>query len=317
MMNDASAVDLAALRGAITRHIEESEAEIGVALRHVESGMEVLIDADALYPMASVFKIPILIEALAQVGEGRQALDARVELRAEDRVPPSGVLVTLDLGLCPTLKDLLMLMIVQSDNMATDAVLGLIGLETVERRMRALGLPTISVKMSVRGLFAATFEPVDPSLPPAEEARAVERQGPFWDAPTNRRAPENNVCSPRDMALLLERLLAGAILSPAGAAVALDILLRQQINGRIPRFLPPTVAVAHKTGTFIQSRNDAGIIYLPDGTHLVLALFVIPRRDLLEADPLSSVPYIDRVDGAMGRIARAAYDACAAPSRVD
>lgn len=317
MVNDASAVDLAALRGAIARYIEESEAEIGVALRHVESGMEVLIDAEALYPMASVFKIPILVEALAQVGEGRQALDARVELRAEDRVPPSGVLVTLDPGLRPTLKDLLMLMIVQSDNMATDAVLGLIGLETVERRMRALGLPTISVKMSVRGLFAATFEPVDPSLPPAEEARAVERQGPFWDAPTNRRASENNVCSPRDMALLLERLLAGAILSPAGAAVALDILLRQQINGRIPRFLPPTVAVAHKTGTFIQSRNDAGIIYLPDGTHLVLALFAIPRRDLLEAGPLSSVPYIDHVDGTMGRIARAAYDAFAAPSRVD
>jgi len=205
MMNGASAVDLAALRGAIARPIEESEAEIGVALRHVESGMEVLIDADARYPMASVFKIPILVEALARVGEGRQALDTRVGLRAEDRVPPLGVLVTLEPGLRPTLKDLLMLMIVQSDNMATDAVLGLIGLESVERRMRALGLPTISVKMSVRGLFAATFEPVDPSLPPAEEARAVERQGPFWDAPTNRRTPENNVCSPRDMALLLER----------------------------------------------------------------------------------------------------------------
>ncbi len=103
--------------------------------------MEVLIDADARYPMASVFKIPILVEALARVGEGRQALDTRVGLRAEDRVPPSGVLVTLEPGLRPTLKDLLMLMIVQSDNMATDAVLGLIDLESVERRMRALSLP--------------------------------------------------------------------------------------------------------------------------------------------------------------------------------
>jgi len=110
MMNGASAVDLAALRGAIARPIEESEAEIGVALRHVESGMEVLIDADARYPMASVFKIPILVEALARVGEGRQALDTRVGLRAEDRVPPSGVLVTLEPGLRPTLKDLLMLL---------------------------------------------------------------------------------------------------------------------------------------------------------------------------------------------------------------
>lgn len=137
MMNGTSAVDLATLRGAIARPIVESEAEIGVALRHVESGMEVLIDADARYPMASVCKIPILVEALARVGEGRPALDTRVELRAEDRVPPSGVLVTLEPGLRPTLKDLLMLMIVQSDNMATDAVLGLIGLESVERRMRA------------------------------------------------------------------------------------------------------------------------------------------------------------------------------------
>jgi hypothetical protein len=69
------------------------------------------------------------------------------------------------------------------------------------------------------------------------------------------------------------------------------------------------VPVAHKTGTFLQSRNDAGIIYLPDGSHLVAVTFALLRRDLLLADRKVSVPYIDGVDSSMGLIARAAYDA--------
>ena len=78
-----------------------------------------------------------------------------------------------------------------------------------------------------------------------------------------------------------------------------------------PRFLADGVPIAHKTGTFLNSRNDAGIIYLPDGTHLVVITFAVLRRDLLDADRRVATPYIDRVDSAMGLIARDAYDAFA------
>jgi beta-lactamase class A len=304
-------IDLPALEHDIHRHIASSNAELGVAVRHVESGAEILVNSDALYPMASVFKIPILIETLAQVDEGKQALNMRIELRQEKKVLPSGVLVELDPGLQPTLHDLLMLMIIQSDNTATDMVLEQIGIKSVERRLQRWELHHITVKMSVQGLFDATFESPPPGLTPAEAWIFFEGQEPAWDKLTNQRTLENNVSSPREMAELIARLVKGELLSPESTHVALDIMFRQQLNARLPRFMPEGVPLAHKTGTFIQSRNDAGVIFLPDGSRLVIVTFAILQRELLDADPRESMPYIDRVDSAMGSIARSAYDAFA------
>jgi beta-lactamase class A len=250
------------------------------------------------------------------VDEGRQALDTRIELRQEDKVLPSGVLIELQPGLRPTLRDLLTLMIIQSDNTATDMVLTQIGIENVEARMRSFGFDAITIKMSVQGLFDATFESPDPALLPYQAARLLKDTENNWEALTNRRSPENNVASPRQMAGLLERLVRGELLSAEMTTVALDILLRQQLNIRLPRFLPYGTAIAHKTGTFMQSRNDAGILFLEDGTHLIVVTFAILQRDLLEADPLVLVPYIDRVDSAMGYIARSAFDAFAHDSEI-
>jgi beta-lactamase class A len=313
-METVSAPGIDALAHAVDKHIADSGAEIGVGIRHLESGAEYFVHPDALYPMASVFKIPILIETLAQVDEGRHSLDARVELRAGDKVLPSGILVEMQPGLRPTLHDLLTLMIIQSDNTATDMVLAQIGIESIEPRLRSFGCEAITIKMSVQGLFDNTFGAVDPDLPPHETAKLIEARAPFWDALTNQRVLENNVASPRDMCRLIERLVRGELLSPGSTRVALDIMLRQQLNLRLPRFMPDGVPFAHKTGTFIQSRNDAGVVLMPDGSHLIVVTFAILAREPLDADPLIRNPYIDRVDSAMGYIARSAFDAFAAVS---
>jgi beta-lactamase class A len=265
--------------------------------------------------MASVFKIPVLLETLAQVDEGRTTLQKRIELRQEDKVLPSGILVELDPGLRPTLHDLLTLMIIISDNTATDLVLAEIGLPAVEQRMRGWGFDSISVKMGVQDIFDHTFPRVDVALTPADRARAVGEGERNWDAVTGRRTLENNVASPREMGRLLVRLQSGDLLSAASTRAALDILLRQQLNQRLPRFLPPQVPFAHKTGTLLQSRNDAGVITLPDGTHLVVVTFALLRRDLIEADPAVAASYADRVDAAMGLIARDAYETFSATGR--
>jgi beta-lactamase class A len=307
--------DLAALRESIATHIDQTDAEFGVCIRHVESDAEISINPDALYPMASVFKIPVLLETLAQVDEGRTTLQKRIELRQEDKVLPSGILVELDPGLRPTLHDLLTLMIIISDNTATDLVLAEIGLPAVEQRMRGWGFDSISVKMGVQDIFDHTFPRVDVALTPADRARAVGEGERNWDAVTGRRTLENNVASPREMGRLLVRLQSGDLLSAASTRAALDILLRQQLNQRLPRFLPPQVPFAHKTGTLLQSRNDAGVITLPDGTHLVVVTFALLRRDLIEADPAVAASYADRVDAAMGLIARDAYETFSATGR--
>lgn len=286
------------------------DAEFGVFLRHVESGAEAVLNPDELYPLASVVKVPILLEALAQVDEGRLDLHARVPLTPEVKVLPSGVLVTLEPGLQPTLHDLLTLMIIISDNTATDMVLQTVGLSAVEDRMRTLGLAAIHVTLSIGDLFRHAFTPPDVSLLPVEIDRALAAAGTDWDGLTTQRTPANNTASPRAMAQLLTRLLAGDLLSPSMTTVALAILQRQQLNDRLPRFLPGPIAVAHKTGTFLTTRNDVGIIYLPDGTHLVAAAFALGRRSYLESDPQVRRRYVDTVDTTMGAIGRAAFDTC-------
>ena len=318
------------LKEAIARHVDDADvADFGVYIRHIQSGATVEIHPEALYPMASVFKIPLLLETLAQVDEGSCTLDERVELRPEHVLAPSGVLVELDAGLQPTLRDLLTLMIIVSDNTATDMVLDRIGRDRVMERLRAWGVETVSVQMGVAGLFDAGFgwsenegsfveayrrshakgPMIDPLTGEADASlQALLERGPNWDSIATARTVANNVASPRGMGHLLERLMRGELLSEPCTRVALDIMLRQQINQRIPRFLPPTTAVAHKTGTFFASRNDAGIVYLPRGEQFVMVTFALLRRDRLEGDAKEAAEAADRADSAMGYITRSAYD---------
>jgi len=321
---------LGILQETIAHHIDDADvAEFGIYIRHIQSGATVEVNPEALYPMASVFKIPLLLETLAQVDEGRCALDERIELLPEHVLAPSGVLVELDAGLQLTLRDLLTLMIIVSDNTATDMVLDRIGRDRVMERLRAWGVETVSVQMGVTGLFDAGFgwpenegsfveayrrahtkgPMIDPLTGEADAAlQVLLERGPNWDSIPTARTVENNVASPRGMGQLLERLIRGELLSELSTRVALDIMLRQQINQRIPRFLAETTAVAHKTGTFFASRNDAGIVYLPGGQQFVVVTFALLRRDRLEGDAREAAEAADRADRAMGYITRSAYD---------
>ncbi|MGH2443951.1 MAG: serine hydrolase [Chloroflexota bacterium] len=74
-------IDLAALQDAVETHVREAGAEFGVYIRHVQTGATVEVSGGELYLLASVFKVPLLIEALAQVDEGKLRLDERIELR--------------------------------------------------------------------------------------------------------------------------------------------------------------------------------------------------------------------------------------------
>ncbi|HEV3311027.1 MAG TPA: serine hydrolase [Chloroflexota bacterium] len=322
--------DSASLQSTVVGYIAGSGAKMGAFIRHLDSGETVESDADGLYLLASVFKIPILLEALAQVDERKLRLDERFALRWQDQLPTSMILEHLAPGLQLSLRDLLTAMVTVSDNTATDMVAGIVGLENVMRRLDGWGLKNIAIRMSVEGLFNSAFRWPDSNRAIVETYREAVSHGPLVDPLTGvvdspfmeglRRGPnydalpaklslDNNVSSPRAMGELLERLVRGHLLSPTGTRMALDIMLRQQLNQRLPRFLPPSARMAHKTGTFYNARNDAGILYLPDGGKAIVVIFAVLDRDRMHADPLESVPYIDRVDSAMGHIARSAYDA--------
>jgi beta-lactamase class A len=213
------------------------DAEFGISIRYGDQPeMHVGINADELFPLASLVKVPILIEALAQVDVGRQSLTEQISIEQEHKLLPFGVLLDLNPGLELTFSDLLTLMIVISDNTATDRVLDLIGIEYVNQHMQESGIQPMSVKLSIKQLLEASFgcPPVD--LPPYEIDRWIlANESTQWNDLATRRSLENNVASPRAMTTLFDQLARGDLLTPASTAYAIDRLLRQHYNDRESR----------------------------------------------------------------------------------
>ncbi len=100
----------------ITEIISAAQIEAGVAVWHIESDTRLDVKGDEPFPMASTFKIPILATACQQLTAGAISLDSRIALSDEDKSLGSGILPYFESGLQPTLRDLLTLMIIISDN---------------------------------------------------------------------------------------------------------------------------------------------------------------------------------------------------------
>jgi beta-lactamase class A len=201
-----------------------------------------LIDlrGDALYASASIIKLPILWAFLEQADAGHLDPADRRILADADRVDGTGVLRYLGAGASLTLLDLATLMIVVSDNTATNLLIDRLGVATVQAAIGRLGLTGTRLGRKMYDF----------------EARA--------------RGLDNVACA-RDIAGLLRRFATGDGLSQQAAAQARTILLGQQFNAGLPARLPDETPVAHKTGNLPGLLHDAGWIEHPRGRVIVVA----------------------------------------------
>ncbi len=107
---------------------------------------------------------------------------------------------------------------------------------------------------------------------------------------------------------LLELIWTGWAGSRSACDGMLGVLLQQTLNDRLPRFLPPGTKVAHKTGTLGGVRNDAGIIYVGDDSHVAITVFSSWNNKAVKGDPAADRRRQFEIDSAFGHIARAVYD---------
>ncbi len=249
---------------------------IGVAARHVESGLAYDRDADERFEAASVIKIAVLTEAMAAVRDGRVDLAERWTLTPLNKGSESGWLKLFDPGLAPTWNDLATLMIGPSDNTATNAWIERLGIETINARMESLGFA------SVRLLSVLPW--LDPAVP-----------GPRW---TGLRF---GVATPGEVALWLSRVANGELLDEDASRQIFRYLDTAPSRARLARRFSSAALWAGKTGTMSGVRNDAGILRTGKG-RFVLVVFTDGSPGSSESSPIH--PAV----AAMGDIARAIVD---------
>lgn len=247
----------------------------GVSVHDLQTSEHAELNGERPFQLASVFKVPVLVTAMRLADQGQLDLDERVTLTDADKVSPSGILCFLDAGLQPTWRDLLTLMIILSDNTATDAVIKRIGgAEAVRAALAELGITGITIRQTVRELLYA-IEPIDTLLLTDYEYIQYIKTNAVVATPHVVLAGEtSNFGTPNAIARLLQIIEKSEAASASATDQMRTILLRQQYATRLPSQLPPGTRVAHKTGSVRGIRNDAGILYLPDDRPIVITAFI-------------------------------------------
>lgn len=276
--------------------IADVPGTVGLAARHFETGEQIRHRADGVFFTASTFKVPVLLELYRQVDQGIVDLDRRIKLTDRLRAPGGGVVKELANGLNPTVHDLSLLMVIISDNTATDLLYDLVGRDRLNRTMQELGLANTRIPMSCRELLYSMYGVETDDI--AEGARLVAEglaKGEVVADSNGMSEERSDVSTPADMVRLLGLIHDGGVLSAASREAVLDILGRQQLNTIIPYYLPRGTKTAHKTGGVTGVRCDVGIVYAPSGSY-ALALM---------AKQVTDGKGIDR---SLARVSQAVYE---------
>jgi beta-lactamase class A len=186
-----------------------------------------------------------MVEVFFQVQEGRLDLKRRLRYEQSNRVPGAGILQDLTPGLELPLIDAVTLMMVLSDNTATNMVIDQVGIQAVNRRMQQLGFRRTRLNKKV-------YLPADDTVPPEYAHFGL------------------GVTTAAEMLELLRRLYRRQLVDAEASATMLAILEKQRDQEQIPRLLTGPewegVRVAHKTGALDQVRNDVGLVRRRRGT---------------------------------------------------
>lgn len=204
-----------------------------VLIEDLHTGETIRVNENERFPSASLIKLPILLRLFQMADEKKVDLTQRVTITEECRAEGFGILKELGDGLSPTWRDLAVLMIVLSDNIATNLLIDFLGMDGIGQEIAKLGLT----------------------------GTVLQRR--MMDAEAKKRGLDNYTTA-ADIGVILKKIERGGNQEP------LSILLRQQCNQKLPALMTEDVKIAHKTGDLPGTEHDAGIIYI--GPHKILAV---------------------------------------------
>lgn len=221
--------------------LTEYTARWGIVIVNQTTGERLELHPERVFPAASMIKVPIMYEIMRQAAAGAISLDSCLKATPSFRAGGAGVLKELRPDIEMTVRELVTLMIILSDNTATNMLIDLAGMDGINRTIRDLGLKSTVLRRRMMDFAAAL-------------------------------AGKENETSAADMALMFTIIYDSGDLPASYGALMLDILKRQQIRDKLPFFLPEDTILAHKTGTLTGIEHDGGVLFLPGGPYIAVVL---------------------------------------------
>jgi beta-lactamase class A len=215
----------------LLKRMHAAPGHVAMYYQPLDGGCALMMNETMPLMAASVIKIPIMVEAFRQFESGKLSPEETHRLADSEKMPSCGALNRMHAGLELTMRDLVELMIILSDNTATNILIDRLGIEHVNETMRGLGLKQTVLR---RKLFDKEGK-----------ARGLE-----------------NTVGARDIGMLLEKMYRGTLVSEAASAQMLEILKSQKLNGKMPFYLHEHgIPIAHKTGEDDGITHDVGIVF--------------------------------------------------------
>lgn len=217
----------------IESRLKELPGSISFYYKNLVTGEEMEYRSEEKMMAASVIKLYVMADAFRRMAKGQLDLNQMIAVKKEDYVPSCGAVAYMHEGLEVTVLDLITLMIIFSDNTATNILIDLLGADQINEGIRELGYKDTWLRRKM------------------------------FDVEKSRRGIQNLITA-REVGDLLQRMYEGTLVSEAASRQMLGIMKNQQVNSKIPFYLqalPEEPEIAHKTGEDCGITHDVGIIY--------------------------------------------------------
>ena len=274
------------LEQVVKKIADEHKGKVAVAVKNLATGDAFHLNGDTAMPTASLIKIAIMVETYRRADAKTLDLGKTVTLTKDDKVPGAGILTPhFSDGATFPVRDAVRLMIVYSDNTATNLVLDQLGIKNVNDTMTALGVPETRINAKV---FKGSTTSVDPA-----------RTKTYGLGST----------TANETVKLLELIHTEKAASAESCKAMLGHLRANDDKRQLVRHLPAGTVVAHKSGAVSNARTDAGIIYVPDPADAAKKR-TIPVTVCVLTDENDDKRWADDNAGqvTVGKIGKAVYD---------
>ncbi len=252
----------------VTSIVDNADAVVGVAIKDLKSGEQVLINENEIFPQASSIKIHILTEVYKQAAEGKFKLTDIKQFPASARVGGSGILSMLgEISVSMSIRDYCILMINLSDNSATNLLIDLVGMKNVNESLVKNGAPNTKLQRVMMDYQAA------------KEGR-------------------ENISTPKDLLTILEKLYAGTLVNKQSCDDML-VIMKMGKGGSIKEGIPAGIEIANKAGDVEGVRVDAGIVYLENNPYIICVMTKLLSDEndgsrIIEAISRKTYNYLER-----------------------